>query len=146
MKIVAHEIEIAAPAAKIWDLMWNAESYRDWTQFFGGSGVYESDWQVGGRTVFWDHERQNGMVATIESLNKPTEVIFKHIGLIENGEEFRQTKEVLEWSGAQERYFLTELDGYTKMTAEINTMPEHEQHMRDGLVKGFDRIKQLAEE
>ena len=47
------------------------------------------------------------MVSTIDSLRIPYEVVFKHLGLLQDGVEDTKSREVMEWSGAQEKYFLT---------------------------------------
>lgn len=55
---------INAPIQKVWDLLWNQDSYTQWTQFFGKGSHYESDWKVNGKTYFLGASGE-GMVATI---------------------------------------------------------------------------------
>lgn len=149
METISHTIEINATAEEIWKILWDKSTYAEWTKFFGEengtTGTYESDWKVGGRTVFLDSTGQNGLISTIQSLNEPYEVVFKHLGYIENGEEITDSKEIEEWSGAQEKYFLTELEDYTKLQGELQTMSEYAENMKNGFVKGFERVKKLAE-
>ncbi len=145
METIEYEIEISADAQTIWKLLWEKDSYRDWTQFFSPGSHYESDWQVGGRTLFLDKSGQNGMLSTIELLNPPYEVVFKHLGLLQNGKEILGTKEVMEWSGSMEKYRLIELEGYTKLHCATQTQNEHKPHLLEGFKKGFSRIKELAE-
>ena len=35
METLNFEIIINAPIQKVWDLLWNHDSYTQWTQFFG---------------------------------------------------------------------------------------------------------------
>lgn len=145
MVTLSHAIEIKAPAAKIWEVLWNPGTYTEWTRFFSEGSQYRSDWKVDGRTYFLDASGGNGMVSTIESLREPYEVVFKHLGLITEGVENIHSREVMEWSGAQEKYFLTELEGFTKLVGEVQTAEMYEQHMRTGFEKGFEVVKELAE-
>lgn len=146
METVSHNIEINASAEKIWEILWNPSSYPLWTKFFGSEGnTYESDWAVGGRTRFLDSTGENGMISTIESLNAPCEVVFKHLGFIRDGKEIRESRELEEWSGAQEKYFLTELDGFTKLQGEVHTSHQYAEQMKNGFVKGFELVKEFAE-
>lgn len=149
METISHTIEINATAEEIWEILWDQKTYSEWTQFFcegeNNGGSYESDWKVGGRTVFLDSTGQNGMISTIQSLNEPYEVVFKHLGYIQDGKEITDSKEIEEWSGAQEKYFLTKLEDYTKLQGELQTMSEYAENMKNGFVKGFERVKKLAE-
>src|SRR5690606_41075505 len=78
MVTLSHSIDIKAPAKKIWDVLWNSDSYAEWTQVFSEGSQYRSDWKVDGRTYFMDKSGRNGMVSTIDSLRIPYEVVFKH--------------------------------------------------------------------
>lgn len=64
METLNFEIIINAPVQKVWDLLWNHDSYTQWTQFFGKGSRYESDWKVNGKTYFLGASGE-GMVATI---------------------------------------------------------------------------------
>ena len=146
METIVHTIEINASPENIWEILWNHSTYTQWTKFFGSEGSkYESDWKIDGRTLFLDASGKNGMISTIESLNPPFEVVFKHLGYLKDGVEITETKEIEEWSGAQEKYFLTELDGYTKLQGEVHTSHQYAGQMKTGFEKGFDLIKEMAE-
>ncbi len=146
METISHSTEIRATAEKIWEILWSPDCYTEWTKFFGsGGGQFETDWKIDGRTLFLDKTGENGMISTIESLNAPCEVVFKHLGYIKDGIAVTESREIEEWSGAQEKYFLTELDGFTKLQGEVHTSHEHAEQMKQGFEKGFELVKQLAE-
>ncbi len=145
METLSYETIIDAPLQKVWDILWGPETYSLWTQYFGaGSSVMKSDWQVGGKTYFLN-EKGDGMVSTIDSLDEPRQIIFKHLGMTENGIEDTQSKEVMEWSGCFEKYFLTDLDGKTKLHTEVQVDKEWRDHMDTGFTKGLMVVKNLAE-
>ena len=64
METLNFEIMINAPIQKVWDLLWNQDSYTQWTQFFGEGSHYKSDWKVNGKTYFLAASG-DGMVSTI---------------------------------------------------------------------------------
>jgi hypothetical protein len=46
-----------------------------------------------------------GMVSTIDSLDEPDQVVFKHLGMVDKEGEDTQSKEVMEWSGLLKNIF-----------------------------------------
>ena len=77
METLSYEIIINAPKQKIWDVLWGNDTYSEWTKFFNpkSASIMKSDWQVGGKTYFTNAEGE-GMVSTIDSLEKPDQIIF----------------------------------------------------------------------
>lgn len=145
METLSYTIEINASKNKIWDVLWSPETYPEWTRYFAPDCQMKTDWQIGGKTYFTDAQG-NGMVATIDLLDEPNAVVFKHLGMIENGVEDTESATVKQWSGIQEKYFLTGLDnGMVKLQAETQTTDEWKDHMNTGFTKGLEVIKELAE-
>lgn len=86
------------------------------------------------------------MYSTIKSVDAPREVIFSHLGMVRNGEVDTATINQLEWSGAEEKYFLREIDANTtELRAETHTTGDYENMIRDGFLRGFNLLKELAE-
>lgn len=139
MKTITFTIDINAPIDKVWDAIWNDDNYREWTTHFYPGSFYESDWEVGGKTLFMGPDR-DGMFATITKLEKPNEVIFNHLGEIINGEESVKFEK-----GSFETYQLSEIDGMTRLVISVDIQDEHEQDMNDGFSKGIEDIKRIAE-
>ena len=145
METLNYEIHIKAPIQKVWDLLWQPETYSIWTRFFMPGSKMKSDWEIGGKTYFTD-KAGNGMVSTIRSLNEPYEVVFSHLGTVKNGVEDTESKEVKDWSGAEEKYFLRAIDEFTtEVRAVTHTNGENEEAMNNGFNQGFEMLKNLAE-
>lgn len=144
MVTLEYQISINAPAQKVWEVLFSKETYSEWTQFFMPGSQMKTDWQIDGKTYFTD-AKGDGMVSTIKSLNEPYEVIFSHLGMVKDGVEDTKSKEVIEWSGAQEKYFLTEKEGITELRTELQTDKNWEADMNNGFTKGFEVVKKLAE-
>ncbi|REC79949.1 SRPBCC domain-containing protein [Chryseobacterium elymi] len=145
METLSYEIIINAPLQKVWDVLWNPDTYTEWTQFFGSGSKMKSDWKVGGKTYFVNAEGE-GMVSTIDSLDEPNQIIFKHLGMVDKeGNEDTQSKEIMEWSGCFEKYILIDLEGKTKLHVEVQVEKEWEEHMDTGFKQGLEVVKNLAE-
>ncbi|MCS3532138.1 SRPBCC domain-containing protein [Chryseobacterium sp. JUb7] len=145
METLSYEKIINAPKDKIWDVLWGSETYSEWTKFFGPGSVMKSDWKVGGKTYFVNAEGE-GMVSTIDSLEKPDQIIFKHLGMVDKeGNEDTESKEVKEWSGCFEKYILIDFDGKTKLHAEVQVEKEWQEHINNGFIQGLEVVKNLAE-
>lgn len=56
METLIYEVEINAPIEKVWDVLWNSETYNAWTKFFAPDSSMRTDWKVGGKTYFLDGE------------------------------------------------------------------------------------------
>lgn len=139
MKTISFEKRINAPVEKVWETLWNDDTYREWTKYFMPGSHYESDWKIGGKTLFLGPDR-NGMYATITKLEKPYEVIFNHLGEMLNGVEDKSYGE-----GFFEKYLLRESDGITILTVSVDIDDEYEHDMDEGFTHGLEEVKQLAE-
>ncbi|AZA76942.1 SRPBCC domain-containing protein [Chryseobacterium sp. G0186] len=145
METLSYETIIDAPMQKVWDILWSHETYSEWTKYFGTGSSMKSDWKIGGRTYFINAEGE-GMVSTIDSLDEPNQIVFKHLGMVDkDGHEDTQSKEVMEWSGCFEKYFLIDFDGKTKLHVEVQIDKLWEDDMNSGFTKGLIVVKSLAE-
>jgi len=145
METLNYEMYINAPIQEVWKLLWNEETYGQWTQFFAEGSQFKSDWKVGGKTYFTD-KSGDGMVSTIVSLNQPTEVVFSHLGTYKNGVEDTQSRDVKQWSGTEEKYFLRAVDdNTTELRAIVHADESLVDMMNTGFNKGFELLKKIAE-
>src|ERR1700741_5235174 len=96
-------IDIHASAAKVWQGLWNDETYRKWTSVFHEGSYAVSDWKEGSKIQFLSPEG-SGMYSIIET-NRPNEMMaFKHLGEVKNFEEQPPNKETESWAGSKEIY------------------------------------------
>lgn len=145
METLNYETIINAPIQKVWDILWDQQTYSEWTQFFIEGSQLKTDWKIGGKTYFLD-AKGNGMVSTIKSLNEPHEIIFSHLGLIKDGVEDIKSQAVEEWSGMEEKYFLRAInESITELRAITHTEKNNQELMNNGFKKGFEIVKNLAE-
>src|SRR6187402_437325 len=107
MKTLEFKIEIEAPKEKVWKVLWDDETYRQWTAPFCEGSYAVSDWNEGSKIHFMSPNGE-GMNSIIESKIPNEYMAFKHIGELKNFEELPIDSKTQEWSGAMETYRLTE--------------------------------------
>ncbi|MCD2423279.1 SRPBCC domain-containing protein [Niabella pedocola] len=145
METYSYKQQIDAPAQKVWDILWNTGTYQQWTAAFTPGSTMESDWKVAGRTRFLDG-KGNGMVSTIRSIQAPEELVFEHLGSIENGVEDTTSDAIKEWAGSLERYYLKEEGGITTLEVLVDVDPKYKEMMDNGFMKGLETVRTLAEQ
>ncbi|WP_415327709.1 SRPBCC family protein [Chryseobacterium sp. MMS23-Vi53] len=147
METLSYEKIIDAPKQKVWNILWGSETYKEWTKFFNpaSESFMKTDWKVNGKTYFTNADGE-GMVSTIDSIEEPNQIIFKHLGMVDKeGNEDTESMEVKQWSGCFEKYILIDFDGKTKLHAEVQVEKEWQDHMNSGFTKGLEIVKELAE-
>ena len=134
-------IDIAAPRDKVWKVLWDDATYRDWTSVFAEGSYAVSDWNEGSTIQFIDPSSGNGMQAIIEKKRPGEFMSFRHEAEIKDG----QVQRPAEWSGAHENYTLTTKDGRTTLTVDLDVTDEYLQMFEDKFPQALQRVKKLSE-
>lgn len=145
MEHLNFSISIAASPEKIWNILWSPDTYTEWTKFFTEGSKIQSDWTVGGRTLFID-SNGDGLIATILVYLPHCSVIFQYQGLLQGGVEDLTSPEVQQWQGLLEQYSLTEVNGKTVLSVELETMEDYKYMMEQAFEQGLQRVRELAEQ
>jgi hypothetical protein len=135
---------INAPREKVWDILWDDATYRQWTSAFSEGSRAETDWKKGSKVLFLDGTGQ-GMAATIAD-NKPNEFMsIKHLGMVKDGVEDYDSPEVKAWAGALENYTLKTVNGKTELIIDMDITEEYAEMFAQMWPKALDKVKELAE-
>jgi uncharacterized protein YndB with AHSA1/START domain len=134
-------VDIAAPREKVWKVLWDDASYRDWTSAFAEGSSAVSDWNEGSTIRFVDPSGRSGMQAIIEQKRPAEFMSFRHEAEIKDG----QVQPPADWSGAHENYTLTTTDGRTRLTVELDTVDEYRQMFEKKFPQALQRVKELSE-
>lgn len=144
METLHFSIAIKAPAEKIWKILWNDVTYREWTSVFSEGSYAVSDWHEGSKVLFLNGEG-NGMYSIVAK-NVPNEQMwFKHIGVVRNGVEEQLDEETKKYSGARENYSLEEHFHYTTLSVDIDLNIKDIPYFKSTFPKALDRVKKMAE-
>lgn len=139
MKTLKFTTKINAPKEKVWGTLWNDSTYRQWTSVFSKDSHAVSDWKEGSNIQFID-DKGDGMFSIIEKKIPNQQMSFKHLGELKNGVEEKK-----DWTGAMENYFLSEKNGVTELTMEMDSNEEFEKYFSETFPKAIELIKQISE-
>ena len=135
---------INASREKVWQTLWNDETYRQWTSVFAKGSRAETDWKTGSKVLFLDGKNR-GMVSMIAE-NTPNEVMsFRHLGVLKNGVEDMEEGRKKGWTGAIENYTLKTVNGKTELTIDQDVTREYGEHVLSMWPHALQRLKALAE-
>ena len=134
-------IDIDARRERVWKILWEDATYRDWTSAFAEGSYAVSDWKEGSTIQFLDPTSGSGMSAIIEKKSPNEFMSFKHVAEIKNGHE----QPPAAWSGAHENYTLTENGSGTKLSVDLDAPDEYRQMFEDKFPQALQRVKTLSE-
>lgn len=139
METIKLSIQINAPKEKVWEVLWNDDSYKQWTAVFCEGSCVVSDWNEGSKIRFLD-ANGNGMFSVIEKKKPNQQMSFRHFGEIKDGVEIST-----EWAGATENYFLAENENGTELTTVMDSNEEFKEYFETTFPKALQIVKQLSE-
>lgn len=146
MKKLRFSIDINAPKEKVWKVLWEGETFTDWTSVFAEGSYAVSDWKEGSPIQFIDPASNDGMSSIIEKSVPNQFMSFKHLAEIKNGVVQPLDEKTKQWSGALENYTLTERDGVTTLDVDVDAVDEYSAMLEEKFPQGLKRVKMLAEE
>lgn len=145
MKQLHFLTQVKAPKEKVWQVLWDDETYRKWTAAFSEGSYAVTDWNEGSKVLFLSPAGE-GMFSTIAKKVPNEFMSFKHLGVVKGGEEQPADEETKKWSGAMENYSLEEKNGITELTVKMDITEELEQYFKETFPKALESIKALAEQ
>lgn len=132
-------INIHAPKEKVWDVLWNDASYKEWTFVFFEGSYAESDWNEGSKIRFLT-PKGDGMYGIIKKKAPFEQMVFEHHGEVKAGMEEKK-----DWVNATEAYYLSEHGGITKLDVQLNTTEDFKSYFDNTFPKALEIVKQLSE-
>lgn len=87
MQRINFSISINASKEKVWQVLWDDSTYRQWTSaFFEGSYAVTDNWKEGTKVLFLS-PGGSGMVSTVAANRANEYMSFKHLGEVKEGVE-----------------------------------------------------------
>ncbi len=145
MEKINFSTNIDASKEKVWEMLWNLDSYKAWTSaFYEGSYAETDNWKEGSKVLFLGPER-SGMVSMVAA-NKPNEYMsFQHLGEVKEGVEDTTSDKVKVWAGSTENYTLTGENGTTTLSVAMDIAAEFKEMFAKMWPNALEKVKALAE-
>ena len=137
-------IEIKAPSEKVWDILWNDDTYRKWTGVFNETSHAVTDWKEGSKVLFLTEEK-DGMYSIIERNIQYKLMSFRHLGSVKKGIELPSDEESQKWYGTTENYELTETGETTVLKVDIDAPGEYKDFFEKKFPEALGIVKELSE-
>lgn len=144
METLEFAIKIKAPAEKVWDVLWNEETYKKWTSVFCEGSHTISNWNEGDKIHFMSPNGE-GMYSIIETKTQNEYMAFKHLGEIKNFEEQPLDEETKKWMGAMETYRLIPEEEFTTLIAQVDVVEKYLDYFKETFPNGLEKVKELSE-
>ncbi len=145
MENLIFSAKINASREKVWNILWELDSYKTWTLAFAeGSTVQTDNWKEDSKVLFLDGEGR-GMVSMVAT-NRPYEYMsFKHLGEVKDGIEDTTSEKVQAWAGSMENYILTDENGGTFLLVELDMSADFKDYFEKTWPLALAKVKELAE-
>lgn len=149
MKKINLNTHINASVEKVWNIVINDESYREWTSAFCPGSYFKGDWSKGSKILFLGPNPENGeeggMVSEIAENILHKYISIKHNGVINNGVEDTTSEEVKKWTPSYENYSFEEQDGGTLFRVEMDAADEYYEMFMETWPQALEKLKEVAE-
>lgn len=136
---INQKIQIQASAEKVWQVMWNKDSYKKWAAAYMPGSHYVGDLKPGGRIQFLDPDN-NGMESDVESVTKNREITFRHLFELEAGNAGKTLGDM------REKFELVEKDGVTTLLVSSDMPEEYFEEMNTATTSALQIIKEMSEQ
>lgn len=135
-------IEIYAPKAKVWNTLWQDETFRDWASIIDPGTYMAGDLKEGNEVQFISSENGYGVTSLVEKLTPNEFVLFRHMADTQDSGKQEREKD---WTGGTESHSLVEEGGVTTLTVAFEVPTELEEIFIIRFPKALERVKILSE-
>lgn len=121
MEKLTYEVTISAPALRVWRVLTEPETYKQWVKAFSPDSYFDGEWKQGASVKFLD-PNMGGTKAILDVLLPEKRIRARHVSLIsKEGEESTSGEMADKWIGTTEDYSLTEDEKVTTLSVVIET-------------------------
>lgn len=142
MKEMQFSIEINATKQRVWDTLWQDETFRQWASLIDPETYMVGDLKEGHEIQFISAASGYGVTSLVKKLVMGEFLLLRHrADTQEDGKREREK----EWTGGEESYSLANKDGITTLSVALDVPPELEEYFEVNYPKALERVKILAE-
>ncbi len=144
MTTLEFNTEIKATPEKVWQVLWDDATYREWTSPFSEGSYAVSNWNEGDSVHFLSPSG-DGMNCIIDKKIDNKYIAFKFVGELKNFKEVPVDEKAKEWIGGMETYELTQNGDITLLKAKVDMVENHKEYFDTTFPKALEKVKQLSE-
>lgn len=143
-RLIEKEIDIAAPRERVWDVLTDDTTYRQWTTEFAEGSYAATDWQEGSDVRFLGPDG-TGLLGRIVASSRPELLDVEYTGVVGGGSDDTTSELARGWAGTHETYRLAEAGSGTRLAISAPMADEYYDDMVVAWDRALSRVKELAE-
>lgn len=142
MVALNYMIRINASKQKIWAVLWDDHTFREWANLIDEGTYMNGELREGGEVEFISSVNGYGVTSYVEKLVPEEFVRLKHLA---DTQEYGTDQREKEWSGGSESYRLTEVDGLTELSIIMDVPDDLSDYFNTVYPSVLSSIKWLSE-
>ncbi|WP_320055331.1 SRPBCC family protein [Algoriphagus halophytocola] len=142
------QIEIDNTPEEVYRLMLERPSYEEWTDEFSPGSTYIGNWDEGSTLHFvsqGEEGNQNGMISKVIKHLPAKHLEIEHVGILNDGVEILEGKDVEMWKGAHEKYTFKEIEAGTLLLIETDSTMEYDEYFSKTWPIALQKLKEICE-
>jgi uncharacterized protein YndB with AHSA1/START domain len=147
-EVIQFSKHINAPAEKVYSIMLDDKTYREWAGEFNPTSHYKGSWNKGSKILFVGNDEQgnaSGMVSLIRE-NIPNRYLsIAHLGLVSGDKEIVSGPEVEGWTGSLENYTFKTVNGGTMLEVDMDANKEYKTYFEETWPRALTKLKTICE-
>lgn len=146
--IMHFEIEINAETEKVFKIMTDDATFREWTEVFSPGSHFIGSWSKGSKIRFigtGKNGKDEGMIGRIRENIPDRFISIEYFGFIKDGVETMCGPEVDDWQGALENYTFISRTGKTILLVDMDVIPGFSEFFEQQWPKALDKLKEICE-
>lgn len=142
MKEMQFSITIYSSKERVWDILWQDDTFRKWAGLIDPGTYMQGVLEVGNEVQFISSINGYGVTSLVEELVLGESLVLRHhADTQENGSKEREK----EWTGGKESYSLHEQDGMTTLTVSFDVPEDLEEYFSTTYPKALEKVREMAE-
>jgi uncharacterized protein YndB with AHSA1/START domain len=141
LKRITFSIHIASDRNTVWNILWNPETYEEWSSMFSEGSHCKGELKQG-NTIHFLNKDGAGISSHIEKLKENEQLVFANHKELKNGVEIGNS-----WEGAKEIYNLKDKGEHaTGLQVRVDTTPDMEGYFQQRFPQALAMVKRLSEQ
>ena len=148
MQKLHYSVYIEAPKEKVWQVMLDDQTYREWTSAFMPGSYYEGSWTEGSKMRFVSPGADgtlSGMSSEIKEIRPYEFVSIRNLGEIITGEEKPFTTDLTDGAELLENYTFSQKDGGTELQIDLDSPDEYVEMFNKMWPDALAKLKSVVE-
>lgn len=135
-------VEINASKQKVWNTLWQDETFRQWAGLVDPGTYMKGELRQGNEVEFISAENGYGVTSLVAEVVPTEHLLLKHQADTQDSGEQEREKE---WTGGEESYRLKQASNVTTLTVTFGVPAAQEEYFKENYPKALMRVKELAE-